>query len=225
MGAQRITVEVPRGCGPGDVITVEFCAQSFAVEVPNDCFVGSTFDVEVPCEEPPAQRTYEIVVPEGVTVGQMLSVETDGGKWYEISVPDGCGPGSVLSIQLDALEADSATPTDEYATPAASPDPRTTGTPPISAAVEWPPHSQFGSQERVEILRKDGSYSRGTVECAFEGVFGVLYQVRMDNGVYKQAVPEEELYRCATDADDEVVDSDAKTLLMWQMAQMDDGYD
>eukprot|EP00966_Prymnesium_polylepis_P293397 6776686-Prymnesium_polylepis.1 len=74
----------------------------------------------------------------------------------------------------------------------------------------------------------------------------------MENGVYKQAVPEEgapsravpldcarptnrltsvrarpptELSSCAT-AEDDVVDADAKTLLMWQMAQMEcDGYD
>ena len=30
-------------------------------------------------------------------------------------------------------------------------------------------------------------------ESGLHGVFGVLYQVRMQNGVYKQAVPEEEL--------------------------------
>ena len=79
------------------------------------------------------------------------------------------------------------------------------------------------------MLRRDGSHSLGSVTHAYEGVFGVLYQVRMSNGVYKQAVPEEELCRCSSHSsqtgggmEEEATDGQARTLVMWQMAMMDD---
>ena len=91
------------------------------------------------------------------------------------------------------------------------------------ACSAWPAGSLFAAGERVELIRSDGSFSLGTVTNAYEGALGRLYQVCMDNGVWKQAVSEDELFRRASvggDADDEATDSQARTLIMWQEAQM-----
>ena len=81
--------------------------------------------------------------------------------------------------------------------------------------------ARFQAGDRVEVLRTDGSSSMGTVELSYEGVHGRLFQVLMDNGVHKRALSEDELV-LAADPDD-VVDEQARTLPMWQCAQMDLG--
>ena len=52
---------------------------------------------------------------------------------------------------------------------------------------------KFKPGQRVELLRTDGAFSPGTVVMGFEGVFDVLYKVKLDNGLFKEAVPEEDL--------------------------------
>ena len=63
------------------------------------------------------------------------------------------------------------------------------------------------------------------MEDAYEGVNGILYQIRMGNGVYKQAVPEEECHHSSRavgdEHEDEALDADARTLVQWQMAMME----
>jgi len=53
---------------------------------------------------------------------------------------------------------------------------------------------------RVHVLRSNGTYSVARVLASFEGVFDTLYQVELESGQVKQAVPEEEMY--AEDAAD-----------------------
>ena len=51
-------------------------------------------------------------------------------------------------------------------------------------------------------MRTDGSYSTAVVEYSYDGVFDVLYCVRLeDNGLWKQAVPQDEMYD-ASDSND-----------------------
>ena len=52
-----------------------------------------------------------------------------------------------------------------------------------------------------QVLRSDGSYSLATVEHSYEGVFDVLYSVRLASGLRKPAVPESEMY-AADDSSD-----------------------
>ena len=69
----------------------------------------------------------------------------------------------------------------------------------LQAAAD--PGHRYGPGARVQCLRSNGSYTAGTVVTSFEGVFDVLYTIRLENGLVKQAVPEDELYS-ADDADD-----------------------
>lgn len=53
---------------------------------------------------------------------------------------------------------------------------------------------KFKPGQRVEVLRSDNASSPGTiVGPGWEGVFDVMYKVMLDNGLCKEAVPEEEI--------------------------------
>ena len=54
-------------------------------------------------------------------------------------------------------------------------------------------HFKFKPGQRVELYRSDGAESPGYIVCGFEGVFDVLYKLKLDNGLYKEAVPEEDI--------------------------------
>lgn len=60
---------------------------------------------------------------------------------------------------------------------------------------------RYRPHTRVNVLRSDGSYSQATVISSYEGVFEVLYQVRLDNGAMKQAVPEGEMFSLSDASD------------------------
>ena len=54
----------------------------------------------------------------------------------------------------------------------------------------------------AELIRTgkgdDEVTSSGTIVLGFEGVFDVCYKVKLDNGMYKEAVPEEEISGAVT---------------------------
>ena len=58
-------------------------------------------------------------------------------------------------------------------------------------------HYRFQPGQRVELLRAgrgdDAGTSSGTIVQGFEGVFDVCYKIKLDNGLFKEAVPEEEI--------------------------------
>ena len=58
-------------------------------------------------------------------------------------------------------------------------------------------HFKFKPGQRVELIRAgrgdDEVTSSGTIVSGFEGVFEVCYKVKLDNGLYKEAVPEDEI--------------------------------
>ena len=71
-----------------------------------------------------------------------------------------------------------------------------------SSSPEDAMDSLYQGGQSVMVLRSDGiSYSRGTVLAGFEGVFETLYQVRLESGQIKQAVPENEMYDATTSDD------------------------
>ena len=57
--------------------------------------------------------------------------------------------------------------------------------------------SKFQPGQRVELIRAgrgdDEVTSSGTIVQGFEGVFDTCYKVKLDNGLYKEAVPEDEI--------------------------------
>ena len=133
----------------------------------------------------------EIVVPDGLSAGDTFSVEF-GSTVFEIECPDGCCGGNAIVVELPR--------------PAPTGDDDGIGqTPTTEATIEQDQSSssalqsdyKFQPGQRVEIYRSgrgdDEVTSSGTIVCGFEGVFDVCYKVRLDNGLFKEAVPEEEI--------------------------------
>ena len=182
-----LNVVIPHGCGPGDTIQVESpSGKSLDVVVPPGSYGGSTLVVEEPPAEPPQPPpTFEVVVPRHVYAGQAFPVQLgDGSKVIDVIVPDGCGPGSVLTVEDEQMMSDV---------------PESPGLQASAAAMlpppDWPRSARFLLGDRVELQRRHhGLYAVGTIKHAYEGIGGVLYQVLLDNGMYKNRVPEEEVY-------------------------------
>ena len=227
--ATSFSVVVPEGCTAGDLLCVQSDHGAFNVTVPDGCFAGASFEVTLPVPPPP-QPQHEVVIPDGCFAGDTMCVEL-GGQFFNVAVPHGMGPGDVLACNLDCSEqteqqpagsseqteqqpAGSSEQDEQMVTPESPPLPPTPGDAP-------PAHGLYSAGERVELLRSDGSYSLGTVVGCYDGPFeSPLYQVRMDNGVFKHAVAEEECFRVSVSTGSEATDEQARTLVQWQICQM-----
>ena len=184
-----LTVVVPHGLRPGDTMDVEAAGQNFTVTVPDGCGAGMELQIDLPVEEEgggggddSGTQQVELVVPDDVLPGMAFNVETDWGGVFEIVSPDGCAPGDAIVVELPARPPDESSPSKANASAAPATDENDAGN-----------NYKFKPGQRVELLRSDGALSAGTVVCGFEGVLDVLYKVRMDNGLFKEAVPEEEI--------------------------------
>ena len=224
MGAEDLacfTVTVPTDCRPGDLLRLETPQGTFEVAVPAGCYPGDGFEAAFPIEcvdgssvDGSSSFQHEVVVPEGVFAGDVFDVRLNGSS-FEIVVPEGLGPGDALLCELSCVDEEMHA--EAPASPPESPAlPYSSG---LAVTETWPAGCAFSSGERVELMRTDGSFSLGRVHGAYEGVLGVLYQIRLDNGVYKHAVSEEALYR-HSHADEQPTDNQARTLVMWQEMQM-----
>ena len=179
-----LDVVIPEGCGGDD---------SFAVHAPD----GTLLDIQVPkgyaagdvltvehCEAAVTVETVSVCIPDELVAGELFSVETSHGT-FDVAVPPGCSGGMLIEVDL---------PTD----PPPAPSPPTSD---AWQSVRSESGHRYRAGQCVQVLRSDGSYSRGTVVSSFEGVFDVLYEIRLAGGQLKAAVPEEEMF-AADDADD-----------------------
>ncbi len=187
-----MTVVVPDGLLAGDEMTVEATdGQQFNVTVPHGCRGGSSIEVDLPASERTDTEQLEVVVPAGTHEGETFNVETAWGGVFEIAVPTGCGPGDAILVDLPLPPPDATPPAPA---PAAAPSPS-----PAAAPAEADGGFKFKPGQRVELERSDGAMSPGTIMSAFQGVFDVMYRVQLDNGLYKEAVPEEEISEATCD--------------------------
>jgi hypothetical protein len=180
-----MAVVIPDGLLASDVMAVESSrGMSYELVVPYGCSGGMTIEVDLPADEESneqsAMEQVEIVVPPSVRSGEPFSVEF-GGRVFEIICPDGCGGGSTIVVELPA--SNSEVPPDA---PAAEHD-----APANAVPADYP--YKFKPGQRVELWRSDGAESPGYIVAGFEGVFDVCYKVKLDNGLFKEAVPEEEI--------------------------------
>ena len=183
-----LNVEVPPGLMEGDVMTVEFEGQSFEITVPPGCSAGMGIEVDLPVAEAGgaggALQAVELVVPDGVWAGELFSVDFDG-QTFEIACPDGCGPGSTIVVELPT--GSGAEQQQQHQQEAPTPDQS---------------HFKFQPGQRVELIRtakgNDEVTSSGTIVAGFESVFEVCYKVKLDNGMFKEAVPEDEISGAVT---------------------------
>ena len=175
-----LEVMIPHGLRAGDTMSVEGPdGLAYDVVIPMGLRGGMSMEVDLPGGPEPgasAAQQVEVVVPDGIHAGEAFTVEFDGTS-FEIVCPDGCGAGSAILIDVPVT-----TPPAEP--PAAEPPPP-------------PDHFKFKPGQRVELIRsgKDSEEvtSSGTIVEGFEGVFDVCYKIRLDNGLCKEAVPEDDI--------------------------------
>ena len=202
----EVTVTVPDGVYEGDEFVLEYDGVQLTVVCPDGCFPGDAINLQVPAAgADDAQPSATIVVPDGCWPGDEFTVEFEG-RTFNIGVPDGCGPGDELTVDVPEPE------------PEPEPEPRRGGSKhdqqkrpdfsrplfdnsgsektrleTVTETSEDDHGYRFKPGQRVELLRSDGAYSPGTVVLGFEGVLDVMYKVQLDNGLFKEAVPEEDL--------------------------------
>ena len=215
-----LTVEVPDGVHPLDAMIVTGPdGREYEVQVPKGCFPGSSIEVDLPCSEANGTmsnqiaRELQVTVPDGVEEGQLFTVEITGGEAFEICCPDGCAGGSTIWVEVpESFDADQQHPQRPASPPTTAPhgNRRTlrasrearTSSEALSTSGYSENWHRYKPGQLVQVLRTAGFYSRGTVVCSYEGVFDVLYQVQLESGHMKQAVPEGEMF-AADDADDQ----------------------
>lgn len=183
-----LTIAVPPGLYAGDEMAVEAPdGNVYNVIVPDGVEGGMSIEVDLPGGTDDHASTsgtqpVELVVPDGVAPGQPFTVEFNGAS-YDIVCPDGCRAGDAIVVELPAALPDDD---NETAAPPAEPP-----------AAEQPEHFKFKPGQRVELIRAgrgdEEVTSSGTIVCGFEGVFDVCYKVKLDNGLFKEAVPEDEI--------------------------------
>ena len=211
LAAMLLTVTVPDGLMEGDVMSIEHLGAAYEIAVPPGCSGGMPIEIDLPggddggtSQQPPPSdgmlQPVEVVVPDGTFEGMAFSVDF-GGTIYEIVCPDGCGPGSAIVVELPAAPPAAPAPPARLPPVYESDGPRRPPPPPppedpedaAKAAAMTAEHYKFKPGQRVELYRSDGAESPGYIVCGFEGVFDVLYKVKLDNGLYKEAVPEEDI--------------------------------
>ena len=192
---------VPSGCKGGS---------SIEVDLPCDEPVG---------EPPPTNggmEQVEIVVPDGVLAGQLFSVDFHG-ILFEIGCPDGCGPGSAIMVELPQPDSAALPPPEPPPVPSWEPSEQETDN-----GYKFKPGQRVelirtgGTNEEVtssgtsthctrpiarvrvpcvcapSVSPERSAHLRAVV-CGFEGVFDVCYKIKLDNGLYKEAVPEDDI--------------------------------
>ena len=108
-----LTVEIPEGLQPGDVMCVSHGSQEFTLFVPDGMCCGEQIDVDLPVEDDDdmapdaAPSTVLVVVPDGCFEGSIFAVDLDG-RQFDIAVPAGCGPGVEIEVEVPAEEPPSS---------------------------------------------------------------------------------------------------------------------
>ena len=179
-----LTVGVPDGLVAGDEMSVVAPdGNTYTVMVPPGVEGGMSLEVDLPGAEEPGSsaagmQQVGVVVPDGVGPGEAFSVEFDGVV-MDIICPDDCSAGSAILVEMPAADNRSDPPTPEPPLPDES------------------AHFKFKPGQRVELHRSGNASeevtSSGNIVCGFEGVFDVCYKVKLDNGLFKEAVPEDEI--------------------------------
>ncbi|KAL1526263.1 hypothetical protein AB1Y20_014982 [Prymnesium parvum] len=194
-----LQVEVPAGLAAGDEMTLTYEGHEFTVVVPDGVSAGQLLDLDLPVDAPPepaeSSEQLTVVIPDGLLPGDAFAVLTEWGVEFEVVVPEGCAPGQAIEVTLPRPAADA--PPEDSATHSAA----------AAAAHPLPPgynadDFQFKPGQRVEVWRSGDAYSGGTIVHGWEGWDGPMYKVEMDAGVFKEAVPEEEISAAVGDVGD-----------------------
>ena len=174
-----VSVQVPDGVYENDEFVLEYNGTQLTVTCPAGCGPGSEITLEIPGDGAGPSNTaqmVEITVPEGCWPGMDFTVDFEG-RTFTIAVPDGVEPGMALQVDVPQAEAENPAEAEDYGDQS---------------------HYKFQPGQRVELYRSDGAESPGYIVCGFEGVFDVCYKVKLDNGLFKEAVAEEDISAAVT---------------------------
>jgi len=202
-GMELVEVMPPEGVAPGQTFTVTAAwGETFDVTLPDGHPAGTALLLELPLpsiaegsSSPPGQRApssqgRDLHSP---SPKRKRNARISRERRASREVPVGhlsrtASRRPSHEPAAEAADAEGTQPPSRLASPGGA-----------DVAGEWQHRYRAGA--RVMVLRTSGSYSAGRVLTSFEGCFDVLYQVRLESGQVKQAVPEEELYS-ADDPDD-----------------------
>lgn len=103
--ATMVTVTVPDGVFEGQEFLLEYEGQQLAVCCPDGCGPGSDITLEVPVATgaggsgaaPP--NLVDVAVPDGCFEGMEFTV-TFEGREFNITVPDGVSPGEMITVEV-----------------------------------------------------------------------------------------------------------------------------
>ncbi len=203
-----MTVRVPRGLRPGDLMTVRADGHEFSVCVPLGCGAGAMIEIDTTMCRPPS---IDVELPIDAHEGDEMLVELDEGESFTFVVPNGSRPGSTISVELpndDATEASGAGDVTETsgewdsaselaAEPflwpslhhALKPQPEHQSPRPVRLGTRV--ETEFNVGEEVDVLRSDHTYTIGTIDATDPS--SGTYTVRMNDGRIKWLVDEGDL--------------------------------
>ena len=182
--SHRFLVCLPAGVKSGDSITVTAEGTNWPVIVPEGCIAG--MEIEVCLAPTPGGNdhakldAFEVVCPVSCGPGDAVNIEAASGAQFQATVPQGCGPGSVFLVELPSAGARIES---EDNTPSAC----------SAATTATSPFSSFEIGVDVEVLRTNGSYTRGRIDGT--DYASGTYTIRMDDGRLKYLVEQEDLRR------------------------------
>lgn len=92
------------GCCIGGCSAIAFCVHQRNRNSASSGQFGSTWVPPPPMGQAPmGQMTMEqqqVIVPDGVSAGQVMTVLSSTGQQVQVTVPSGCGPGSAMMVQV-----------------------------------------------------------------------------------------------------------------------------
>ena len=216
-----LVVVLPPGYLPGDTLPIETpsplkhrhrnkssdCIMvNFEVVVPEGVCAGDYFTIETEF------GAFEVLCPEGCGEHETINVELPmpGDHYFVDNIAEEEEPSERPSSPPPAFEELNKTggwPQQKPPSPSSSfsNKPRSRRASKELACGDdgrSDPSHRYKPGQKVQVMRTDGSYSTAVVEYSYDGVFDVLYCVRLeDNGLWKQAVPQDEMYD-ASDSND-----------------------
>lgn len=189
---ERVQVTVPDGLVFGDNFVVQATwGGEFTVPVPEGCHGGSIIEVELPLPEPSpaAEPPPQPLAPESASPSPPAAPGRRRRPNRRDSDTDG---GMVEGSASRRGDRDSAAPARDSVEASAESE----------HAADPDDCFLYKKGQRVEVYRSDGSFSDGTIVYGFEGPFQACYKVEMDSGLFKEAVPEDEIGTAAGDVGD-----------------------
>lgn len=188
MALARHAVVVPSSCAEGDEMIVDISGVEYTVTVPLGALPDSCIDILLPTNDGGGGNELCVEVPPEAQAGDEVVVES-GGQSFAVTVPLDLLPGDTFLVQLPPSPPPACLLCEGFnsAKLHASPLPLRPPTPPPPT----PPPTLLVVGLAVEVLRSNGSYTRGTIEAA--DAASATYTILLEDGRLKYFVEQADL--------------------------------